>query len=92
LGDAFASHKEEPGLGENRREETSLAGMSPLSPIPIWEENSSDEKSEGEDEHSIPEEVELPQNIDAPFESKAPDLRDGGEWCEARLDNLRTIT
>jgi hypothetical protein len=30
--------------------------------------------------------------MDAPFEWKAPDLRDGGEWCEARLDKLRTIT
>jgi hypothetical protein len=66
--------------------------MPPLSPIPIWEEDSSDEKSECEDEHPLPEEVELPPNIDAPFELKAPDHRYGGEWCEARLNKLRTIT
>jgi hypothetical protein len=92
---AFAptlTHKEEPGLGENREEETSIAGVPPLSSIPIWEEDCSDEKSESEDEHPLPEEVELPPNIDAPFESKAPDLRDGGEWCEARLDKIRTVT
>jgi hypothetical protein len=29
--------------------------------------------------------------MDAPFEWKAPDLRDGGEWCEARLDKIMTI-
>jgi hypothetical protein len=64
LGDAFAptlTHKEEPNLGENREEYTSRAGMPPLSPRPIWEEDSSDEESEGEDEHPLPEEVELPQ-------------------------------
>jgi hypothetical protein len=30
--------------------------------------------------------------MDVPFEWDAPDLQDGGEWCEARLDKLRTIT
>jgi hypothetical protein len=35
--------------------------MPPLSPRPIWEEESSDEESEGEDEHPLSEEVELPQ-------------------------------
>jgi hypothetical protein len=46
LGDAFdptLTHKKEPGLGENREEDASLAGMPPLSPIPIWEEDYSDE-------------------------------------------------
>jgi hypothetical protein len=95
LGGAFAptlTHKEEPGFGENREEDTSLAGMPPLSPRPIWEEDSSDEESEGEDENPLPEEVDLPSNMDAPFEWKAPDLRDEGKWCEAQLDKLRTIT
>jgi hypothetical protein len=31
--------------------------MPPLSPIPTWEEDSSDEESEGEDEHPLTEEV-----------------------------------
>jgi hypothetical protein len=30
--------------------------------------------------------------MDAPFEWDAPDLQDGGEWCEARREKLRTIT
>jgi hypothetical protein len=61
------TQKEEQGLGENREKETSLAGMSTLSPISIWEQDSSDEKSEGEYEKTIPEEVELAPHIDAPF-------------------------
>jgi hypothetical protein len=36
--------------------------------------------------------VELPRNLDAPFEWKDPDLRDGGEWREAQLDKHRNIT
>jgi hypothetical protein len=95
LGDVFAptlTHKEEPGFGENREEDTSIAGMPPFSTRPIWEEDSSDEESECEDEHPLPEEVELPPNMDAHFDWKAPDLIDGGEWCDAWLDKLRTIT
>jgi hypothetical protein len=30
--------------------------------------------------------------MDAPFECEDPDLKEGGGWCEARLDKLRTIT
>jgi hypothetical protein len=30
--------------------------------------------------------------MDAPFEWEAPDLQEGGKWCEARLNKLRTIT
>jgi hypothetical protein len=30
--------------------------------------------------------------MDAPFQWDAPDLQEGGEWFEARLDKLRTIT
>jgi hypothetical protein len=30
--------------------------------------------------------------MDAPFEWEAPDLRERGEWCESRLDKIRTIT
>jgi hypothetical protein len=73
LGDAFyptLTHKEEPGLGDNREEDTSLADMPPLSLRPIWEEDSSDEESEGEYEPPLPEEVELPTNMDATFEWK----------------------
>jgi hypothetical protein len=28
----------------------------------------------------------------APFKWEADDLVDGGEWCEAQLDIIRTIT
>jgi hypothetical protein len=37
------------------------------------------------------EEVELTPNMDAPFEREAPDLKDGGEWCDAHLNKIRTI-
>jgi hypothetical protein len=70
-GGAFSPtlpHKEEPNLVDNREEDPSLAGMPLLSPIPLWEEYSSDEESEGEDDHPLLEEVELPPNMDAPFE------------------------
>jgi hypothetical protein len=30
--------------------------------------------------------------MDAPFEWEAPNLKDGGEWCGACLNKLRTIT
>jgi hypothetical protein len=71
LGGAFAptlTHKEEPNLGDNREEDTSFTRMPPLSPRPLWGENSSDEESEGEGDHHLPEEVELPPNMDAAFE------------------------
>jgi hypothetical protein len=29
--------------------------------------------------------------MDVPFEWEAPDLKEGVEWCEARLDKLITI-
>jgi hypothetical protein len=36
--------------------------------------------------------MELPPKMDAHFKCQAPDLIDGGEWYEARLYKLRTIT
>jgi hypothetical protein len=30
--------------------------------------------------------------MDYPFEWEAPDLKEAGEWCEARLNKLRKIT
>jgi hypothetical protein len=48
---------------------------------PPWEENSSDEESEDEVDHPFPGKLELPPNMDAPFEWEAPDLKEGGEWC-----------
>jgi hypothetical protein len=29
--------------------------------------------------------------MDAPFEWEAPDLKEGEEWCEARLDKFKPI-
>jgi hypothetical protein len=55
------THKEEPGFGENREEDTSIAGMPPFLTRPIREEDYSDEESEGEDEYLLGEEVESPQ-------------------------------
>jgi hypothetical protein len=71
FGDEFAptfTHKEEQNLGDNREEDTSVtSSIPPLSPSPLWEEDSSDEESEGEGDHHLPEELELPPNMDAPF-------------------------
>jgi hypothetical protein len=47
--------------------------MPHLSPRPLWEEDSSDEESEGEDDHPLPEEEELPPNMDKTFEWEAPE-------------------
>jgi hypothetical protein len=33
-----------------------------------------------------------PPNMDTPFEWEPPDLQEGGEWFEACLDKLGTIT
>jgi hypothetical protein len=58
LGDLFAPtliHKEEPGFGENKEEDTSITGMSTISTIQIWEEDSSDEESGYDDEPTLPE-------------------------------------
>jgi hypothetical protein len=53
---------------------------------------SSDYESEGEFDYPPPEHLELPPKMDTPFEWDAPDLQEGGECFEARLDKLRTIT
>jgi hypothetical protein len=64
----------------------------PLSYRSPWEEDSSDDESDVEADYPSPEHLELPPNMDAPFEWDAPDLQKGGELREARLDKLRTIT
>jgi hypothetical protein len=64
----------------------------PLSSRPPWEEDSSDDKSEGEFDYPSSEHLELPPNMDASFEWDAPDIKEVGEWFEARLEKLRTIT
>jgi hypothetical protein len=95
LGDAFAptlTHREGPFFDENEEEDNSITGMPPISSRQIWEENYSDEESGCEDEPPHPEEVEIPPNMDVPFEWKPTDIKYGGECCEARLDNLRNIT
>jgi hypothetical protein len=79
-------------LRHNGEEDASFTSIPTLSPIPLWEEDSSYEESEGEVDQPLSEELELPPNMDARFEWEAPDLIEGGEWCEARLDKLRTIT
>jgi hypothetical protein len=50
-----------------------------MSPRPPWEEESSDEESEGEVDNPSPEHLDLPPNMDAPFEWDTPDLQEGGE-------------
>jgi hypothetical protein len=63
LWDAFAptlTHKEKPHLGYNREEDNSFTGSPLFSPIPLWEEDSSDEESEGECDHPLQEEVDPP--------------------------------
>jgi hypothetical protein len=94
LGDAFSPiliHPENPKLKHNEEDDASYTSIPPLSPRPPWKEDSSDEESEDEVEHPLPEELELPPNMDAPVECEAPDLKEGGKWCEARLDKLRKI-
>jgi hypothetical protein len=94
MGDAFAPtliHPESK-MEPNDKDDDISIGPPPLSPRPPWKEDSSDDKSEGEFDYPSSEHLELPPNMDAPFEWDAPDLQEGGEWCEARLDRLRTIT
>jgi hypothetical protein len=93
--DAFAPtliHPENPKLKHNEEDDASYTSIPSLSPRPSWEEDSSDEESEDEVERPFPEELELPPNMDLHFEWEAPDRKEGGEWCESRMDKLRTIT
>jgi hypothetical protein len=94
LGDTFAPTliHQQPKVKPNEEDDGIYTGPPHLSPRPPWEEDSSDDKSEGEVDYPSPEQLELPPNMDAPFEWYALDLQEGGEWCEARLDKLRTIT
>jgi hypothetical protein len=48
-------------LNHNEEDDASYTRIPTLSPIPPWEEDSSDEESEDEVEHPFPEELELPQ-------------------------------
>jgi hypothetical protein len=85
-------HPEYPKLKHNEEYDASYTSIPPLSTRPPWEEDSSDEESEDEVEHPFPGELGLTPNMDASFEWEAPDLQEGGEWCEAWLDKIRTIT
>jgi hypothetical protein len=76
----------------NEEDDGIYTGPPPLSPRPPREEDSSDDESEGEVDYPSPEHLEPPPNMDAPFEWDTPDLQEGREWFEARLDKLRTIT
>jgi hypothetical protein len=83
LGDAFTPtliHQENPKLEHTEEDDAIYTSIPPLSPIPPLEEDSSYEESDDEVDHIFP------------FEWEAPDLKEGGEWCEARLNKLRTIT
>jgi hypothetical protein len=93
--DAFSPtliHQENPKLEHNEEDDDIYTSIPPLSTRPPWEEDSSDEESEDEVDHPFPGQLELHPNMDVPFEWEAPDLKEIGEWCEARLDKLRTIT
>jgi hypothetical protein len=82
LGDAFDPtliHPENPKLKHNEEDDASYTSIPPLSRRPPWEEDYLDEESEDEVEHHFPGELELPPNMDAPFELEARDLKDGGE-------------
>jgi hypothetical protein len=46
-----------------------------MSPITPWEVDSSDKESEYEGDHPFPEDLELPPNMDAPFEWEDTDLK-----------------
>jgi hypothetical protein len=105
--DAFyptLKHKEEDCFCEIEEQYSSLEVTPLLSTRQIWEVYSSDEESDFEYEPpplrssrwvlegSEPEEVELTPYMDAHFVWDAPDLKDGGEWCDAHLKKIRTIT
>jgi hypothetical protein len=78
LGDAFSPtliHPENPKLKHNEECDASYKIVPPLAPRPPWEEDSSDEESEDEVDHPVPGELELPPDMDAPFESEVPDLK-----------------
>jgi hypothetical protein len=63
LGGAFHTtfnHPEDPKFKHNEEEDASYTSITPLSPIPPWEEDSSDEESEDEVDHPLPEELDPP--------------------------------
>jgi hypothetical protein len=94
MGDTFATTLiiPESKMEPNDKDDGISIGPPPLSPRPPWEEDSSDDESEGEFDYPSSEHLELPPNTDAPFEWDAPDLQEVGEWFEACLDKLSTIT
>jgi hypothetical protein len=94
MGDAFAPTLIHPKLELEPNDDHDFVSIGPptLSPRPPWEEDSSDDESDSEFVYPSSEHLELPPNMDAPFEWDAPDLQEGEEWFEARLQKLRTIT
>jgi hypothetical protein len=62
LGDAFAPTliHPEPKVETNEVDDGIYTSPPPLSPIPLWEEDSSDEESEGEVYYPSPEQLEPP--------------------------------
>jgi hypothetical protein len=94
VGDAFSPTLIHPKLELETNDDHDCVsiGPPPLSTRPPLEEDSSDDESDSECVYPSSEHLELPPNMDAPFEWDVPDLQVGGEWFEARLDKLRTIT
>jgi hypothetical protein len=85
LGGAFAPtliHPEKPKLEPNEEDDGIYTSIPPLSPRSPWEEDFSGEESEGKVDYPYTEQMELPPNMDAPFEWEAPDLQEGREWYE----------
>jgi hypothetical protein len=94
MGDTFSPTLIHPKLKLETNDDHDFLyiGPPPLSPRPPWEENSSDDESDSEFVYPSSEHLEIPPNMDASFEWDASDMQEGGEWCEARLDKLRTTT
>jgi hypothetical protein len=85
LGNKFAPtliHQENPELEPNEVDDGIYTSIPPLSPIPPWEEDFSEDESEDGVYHPSPGHLELPHNMDAPFEWETPDLQEGRKWRE----------
>jgi hypothetical protein len=77
MGDVFAPTLIHPKveLEPNDDHDCVSIGPPPLSPRPPWEEDSSDDESDSEFMYPSSEHLELPPNMDAPFEWDATDLQ-----------------
>jgi hypothetical protein len=83
-------------------DEEDLADLPPLVDRKRWEDGSSDDESDCapplgtrralEEEEVCEEDVELPPNMDSPFEWSVPDLAEVGTWFQARMRKLRTLS